>query len=107
MRKIGARVLVVLALVACLGVSQRALAVGFEDSLDDCSYPKLLDLLILRELSFLTMIGGAVLFVPIAPWAAATAWRDFDDVADALIVSSARFTFKRPLGECAGVVAAY
>ena len=107
MRKIGARVLVVLALVACLGVSQRALAVGFEDSLDDCSYPKLLDLLILRELSCWTMIGGAVLFVPIAPWAAATAWRDFDDVADALIVSSARFTFKRPLGECAGVVAAY
>ena len=53
------------------------------------------------------MIGGAIIFVPLAPWAAATAWRDFDGVVDALIVSPARFTFKRPLGECAGVVAAY
>jgi hypothetical protein len=53
------------------------------------------------------MIGHAVLFVPIAPWAAATAWRDFGAVPDALIFSSARFTFKRPLGECAGVTAAY
>ena len=107
MRKIGARVLAVLALVVCLGVSQQALAVSYEDSLDDCSYPMMLDLLVLRPVSLTSMLVGTALFIPIAPFAVATVWEDFDEVREGLIYSSARFTFKRRLGECSGVTTAY
>ncbi len=40
MRKVARRVLTVLALVVCLGISQQVRAISYEDSLDNCSYPK-------------------------------------------------------------------
>ena len=52
MGRIGRRFLTALALVVCLGFSQQALAVSYEDSLDDCSYPKMFDLMVLRPLGF-------------------------------------------------------
>ncbi len=107
MRKIGRRVLAVVALVACLCVSQQALAVSYEDSLDDCSYPPIFDVMILRPLSLVSTVAGAALFFPIALIAFATVPSDMGVVADSLVMAPARFTFKRRLGECASVINAY
>ncbi len=107
MRKIGRHVLEVLALVACLGVSQQALAISYEDSLDDCSYPPVLDVMIMRPLGLAATLLGTALFIPISPFAVFSVWDDVDQVADGLILSPASFTFKRPLGECTGVLVAY
>ncbi len=97
-----------LALVALLGaLPGSALAVGYEDSLDDCNYPKTFDLLVMRPLSFTSLIIGSVLMVPMAPLAWATVPHDFHDVSDNLIGKPYRFTFRRRLGECEGVTIAY
>ena len=107
MRKMTGRVLEVLALAVCLGVPEQARAVNYEDSLDDCSYPKLFDVTVMRPLSFTAMLIGSVLWIPIAPLAAATVWDEFGQVTESLVIGPARFTFKRKLGDCTGVVVAY
>ncbi len=107
MRKVARRVLTVLVLVVSLGISQQARAISYEDSLDDCSYPKILDVMILRPVSMVSMVVGAGLFAVLAPISVFTVWDEIDDVANGLIISPARFTFGRPLGECSGVFAAY
>ncbi len=107
MRKIARRILTVLVLVVGLGISQQAGAISYEDSLDDCSYPKVLDVMIMRPISMATMVIGAGLFAVIAPISVFTVWDEIDDVASDLIIKPARFTFRRPLGECSGVLAAY
>ncbi len=107
MRTVARRVLTVLALVACLGVSQQARAISYEDSLDNCSYPKVFDVMIMRPLGFTTMLIGSGIFAAIAPISVFTVWDEIDQVAMDLIISPARFTFRRPLGECSGALAAY
>jgi hypothetical protein len=107
MRKIVFRTLFAGLLVACLGASTPASAVSFEDSLDDCSYPKLFDVTVLRPISFSALIIGSALFVPVAPFAAVTVPDDFHHITNDLVAAPARFTFKRPLGECTGVTLAY
>jgi len=107
MRKIGRRVLAVLGLVVCLGVPQQALAISYEDSLDDCSYPPVLDVMVMRPLGLAATVLGLALFVPISPFAVFTVWDEVDRVANDLFLSPAAFTFRRPLGECAGVLVAY
>ena len=107
MRKIARRILTVLVLVVGLGISQQAEAISYEDSLDDCSYPKLLDVMIMRPISMATMVIGAGLFAVIAPISVFTVWDEIDEVAMDLIISPARFTFRRKLGECSGALAAY
>ena len=62
MRRILCNAVLGLALVALLaGSPTAALAVGYEDSLDDCNYPPVFDLTVMRPLSFATMVVGAVL----------------------------------------------
>ena len=107
MRKMTLTILVAGVLAACLSVSRPAMAVSFEDSLDDCSYPKVFDVVVLRPLAFFSMLVGAVLYVPVFPVAAATVWEDIGQIGYGLVGASANFTFKRPLGECAGVTRAY
>ena len=107
MRKVARRVLTVLALVACLGVSQQARAISYEDSLDNCSYPRVFDVMIMRPLGFATMLIGSGIFAAIAPISVFTVWDEVNDVAESLIVSPARFTFRRRLGECSGMHTAY
>lgn len=83
-------------------------AVTYEDSFDQCNYPKGFDLVVMRPISFGTMILGAVLFVvPAAPIAALAAPKEIGDVWDFMVGESARFTFKRQLGECTGVDLSY
>ncbi|MCP4003269.1 MAG: hypothetical protein GY725_03650 [bacterium] len=108
MRNLGRNLLVGLVLAGLLGMAGPASAVGYEDSLDDCAYPKVFDVAVMRPLSFVTMVAGAVVLVfPVGPIAGVTAPQQFGEVAEALVVSPARFTFKRPLGECSGVTVAY
>ena len=108
MRKIGWKFLASLSLVAAVALTPSAAsAVGFEDSLDDCAYPPVFDLVVMRPLSGITLIGGTVLYVPLFPFALATVTEDLDVVAESLILNPARFTFKRRLGECRGVTISY
>ena len=107
MRKMTLTILMAGVLAACLSVSRPSMAVSFEDSLDDCSYPKVFDVVVLRPLSFYSMLVGAALFVPVFPFAAITVWEDIGQIRYGLIGAAADFTFKRPLGECAGVTLAY
>ena len=108
MRRMSRNLLVGIALVAALGLAPgRADAVGYEDSLDDCAYPKTFDVMIMRPASFMTMIIGSVLYVPVGAIAAVTVPGEGAEVRDSLIYAPARFTFKRPLGECSGVTVAY
>ena len=107
MRKIGRRALAVVALVVCLSVSQQALAVSYEDSLDNCSYPPIFDVMILRPLSLVATVVGTALFFPLSAVAFATVPADMGIVADSLVMATARFTFQRGLGECTSMMNAY
>ncbi len=110
MRKLIRSTLTVLALAAVVGlVPVKAHAVGYEDSLDDCAYPAGFDAMVMRPLSFATMLaGGAILTVAtltvLVPAALNT---DYPEFAYGLVVPSAQFTFARPLGQCASVSAGY
>ena len=103
MRKMARTVLTVLALVACLALPFSAGAVTYEDSFSNCNYPKMFDLMVMRPVSFATMTMGMLLFVPLGAFAAFTVPDDFPAVYDGFIGRPARFTFKRPLGECNAV----
>lgn len=107
MRRIARNLLAVLTLAAWLGTPGKATAVGYEDSLDDCAYPETFDLMVLRPLGMGTTVLGAALFVPLFPIALVTVGDQMGEVADNLIFSPARFTFKRDLGECTGAAIAY
>ena len=98
----GRRFLAGLSLVALLGLPSGALAVSYEDSLDDCSYPKLFDMLVMRPLGFVALAIGAVVWVPTAPVALVLVPRDMDEVMHGLVMSPLNFTFDRRLGECLG-----
>ncbi len=96
-----------LALAAVLGWSPGAARAGLDDSFDNCDYPKTLDLLVLRPISLLALGIGTGLYVAVAPFAYVTAKKDFRAVTESFVYTPARFTFKRRLGECAGVTVAY
>jgi hypothetical protein len=82
-------------------------AVTYEDSFEQCNYPKTFDLLIMRPISLLTIVMGAVLYVPLAPLALLTVPGEIGTVGDNLVGAPARFTFDRKLGECTSVVLRY
>ncbi len=108
MRRFGRNLLLGMALVGFLGMlPSGAAAVGYEDSLDDCAYPKTFDVAVMRPLSFMTMLAGTALYIPIAPIAFLTVPDEDHQVRDNLIYAPARFTFSRKLGECNGVTVAY
>jgi len=88
-------------------VSNSAHAVTYEDSFDQCNYPKGFDLLVMRPLSLGTTAIGAILFLPLAPLAFMTVPDEIDSVYDGMIGAPARFTFSRALGECTGVDLSY
>jgi len=107
MRRTARNLLVALTLTAWLAAPSSALAVGYEDSLDDCSYPETFDLLVMRPLGIGTVIVGGALFIPAFPLALVTVRGQTAQVADNLIWSPVRFTFARNLGECTGATIAY
>jgi hypothetical protein len=81
-----------------------AAAVTYEDSFSECNYPKTFDLIVMRPISFTTMVMGFALFAfPAGPFAFATAHNEVGDVWRSMVGAPARFTFSRDLGECTGV----
>lgn len=110
MRKLIRETFVALALVAAVGlVPAHAGAVGYEDSLDDCAYPKAFDALVMRPISFGVMVVGAAALIPLAP---VTLWpftlhRDSGEFVQLMVVPAAKFTFARPLGQCVAVSSGY
>ena len=108
MRKFIRSTFVALALTAAVGlVPTNASAVGYEDSLDDCAYPKVFDALVMRPLSFVTMVAGGASLVALAPIWLPVVNRDTPEFAHMMVVPAAKFTFARPLGECESVSAGY
>lgn len=106
MKSFGSRLaacMVVVALLAPMSVG----AVTYEDSFEQCNYPKGFDLLVMRPISLGTTALGALLFLPLAPLAFLTVPDEVDTVYDGLIGAPARFTFNRKLGECTGVDLSY
>jgi hypothetical protein len=100
MRKAGSTLFAVIALAASLLVAGPARATGYEDGLEDCSYPKMVDLFVMRPLGLFSIALGTVLFVPTAPMVALMSRSDMGDVANTLVARPVGFTFGRPLGEC-------
>jgi hypothetical protein len=110
MRKLIATTLAGLTLLAVIGLTPTtAGAVGYEDSLDDCSYPKVFDATLLRPVSLVALVGGATalgLFTVtlIGP---AMLNRDYPQFASMMVVPAAKFTFARRLGECSSMNNSY
>lgn len=76
-------------------------ASSFEDSYADCSYPPTFDLILLRPLGFTALIlGSGIWAVHSVPAVIFTRGRVFDPMKR-LVIDPFRFTFQRPLGECA------
>jgi hypothetical protein len=108
MRKLIRSTFAALALVAVVGlVPAPAGAVGYEDSLDDCAYPAGFDALVMRPLSFASMLIGGTLLVGLAPIWLPVVNTDTPEFAYMMVVPAAQFTFTRPLGQCTGVSAGY
>ena len=104
MRKLLAALALAALMVSVPGISG---AVGYEDSLDDCRYPAMFDLMIMRPISLTATLFGTVLSIPAVPFAYLTAPADAGQVPETLIYSPARFTFSRSLGECVGTTVGY
>ncbi len=108
MKKLIRCTFVVLALAAAVGiVPTSAGAVGYEDSLDDCAYPKVLDALIMRPISFATMLVGGASLVALAPLWLPVVNKDTPQFAYLMVVPAAKFAFVRPLGQCVAVSSGY
>jgi hypothetical protein len=100
--------LLVWTMAAVLGLAAApARAVTYEDSFEQCNYPKTFDLMIMRPISLLTVVGGGLLFLPLAPLALLTVPREVGSVWESMVVSPARFTFDRQLGECTSIDLSY
>jgi len=108
MRKLIRSTFVVLALTAAVGlVPARAGAVGYEDSLDDCAYPKFFDAMVMRPLAFTSMVVGGATLVAFAPIWLPVVNKDAPEFASMMVVPAAKFTFARPLGQCVAVSSGY
>ncbi len=103
MRKMARNLVIGLAIVGCLGLPPVASAVTYEDSFTNCNYPKTFDLMVMRPLSFTTMLVGGLLFVPLGALAVLTVPEDVGTVYGNLVGKPAAFTFDRRLGECQAV----
>jgi hypothetical protein len=108
MHKLIRSTFAVLALAAVVGmVPANARAVGYEDSLDDCAYPKVFDALIMRPISFATMLVGATSLVALAPLWLPVVNKDTPEFAYMMVVPAAKFAFVRPLGQCVAISQGY
>lgn len=105
MRKLLATLLAGLAFVAVVGLTPApANAIGFEDSLDDCGYPKLFDAGVMRPIGLFGLVLGAtgLTLFTVTVIGPAMVNRDYPEVAKLAVVPAAKFTFARRLGECTG-----
>jgi hypothetical protein len=93
-----------LALAICAAPAH---AVTYEDSFEECNYPKTFDLVVMRPISMVTMVAGTALFIPLAPLSLITVGSETATVFDNLVAAPARFTFQRGLGQCNSIDLTY
>jgi hypothetical protein len=79
----------------------QALATSGEDALEECSYPTILDVAVMRPLGLASVLVGFALWVPLGPWTVFTSTNDVGKVTNKLLTEPMRFTFARPVGDCA------
>jgi hypothetical protein len=105
MRKLIRTTAAAIALAAALViVPGPASAIGYEDSLDDCSYPEAFDGAIMKPLGFGAMLLGAgtVVVCTVSIICPAVLNRDYPHFAAIMVVPAAKFTFTRRIGQCGG-----
>lgn len=103
MRKTARSFLIGSVLLGLLGAPLPAAAVAYEDSFSNCDYPKTFDLMVMRPITFSTLVLGTALFVPFGTMALLTVPEDVGAVYNNLVGKPAAFTFNRPLGECQAI----
>jgi hypothetical protein len=104
MRKMA---LVLLSAVVLGVAASPAHAITYEDSFEQCNYPKTFDLAVMRPVSLITILAGTVMFVPLAPLALITVPGEIGTIYHNLIGAPVGFTFDRALGECKSVDLSY
>jgi hypothetical protein len=100
MRKMLGAALAALLLASALFAARPVTANVGEDSFQECNYPRLTDLLVMRPLGTVALVSGTAMFGLMSPFTAAVAPREFPVVFQDLMAKPARFTFARRLGEC-------
>jgi hypothetical protein len=100
MRRIAQKMLVAAGALALIAVPVPADAVGYEDSFQDCQYPEMFDLMVMRPAGLIGTVLGATGFVLLAPVSVITVPDELPRIYDSLLGDVGRFTFSRPLGEC-------
>ncbi len=88
----------VVSLLLC--ASGPAFAASYEDSLEECAYPKMFDAIVMRPVSLVATGVGLALAVPASFVPLVSRRDDLGMVWHQLFLKPARFTFVRPLGEC-------
>ena len=99
--------LTTLALVAALALPSQVTAVTFEDSFENCSYPKMTDLVLVRPLGIAGALLGTGLFVPMGVIGMLTVPGELGTIWNSMVAKPWAFVVDRPLGECNSVTAGF
>ena len=105
MRKMARSFLTTLILAATLALPFQAKAVTFEDSFENCSYPKMTDLVLIRPLGIGSAVVGTGLFVPMSALGLLTVPSELPTIWNAMVATPWAFVLNRPLGECNAITA--
>ncbi len=107
MRKTARRFLTTLALAAALALPLQATAVTYEDSFENCSYPKMTDLMLVRPVGLASALVGTGLFVPMGLLGILTVPGEIGTIWHSMVAKPWAFVLDRPLGECNSVTVDY
>ncbi len=107
MRKTARSFLTTLALAAALALPFQATAVTFEDSFENCSYPKMTDLMLVRPVGMASALLGTGLFVPMGLLGLLTVPGEIGTIWNAMVAEPWAFVVDRPLGQCDSVTVDY
>ncbi len=107
MRKTARRFLTTLALAAALALPLQATAVTYEDSFENCSYPKMTDLMLVRPVGMASALLGTGLFVPLGLLGLLTVPGEIGTIWNAMVAEPWAFVVDRPLGQCDSVTVDY
>ena len=103
MRKTARSLLTTLALAATLALPFQASAVTFEDSFENCSYPKMTDLMLIRPVGLAGAALGTALFLPMGLLGVLTVPAEIGTIWNSMVAEPWAFVLDRPLGQCNSV----
>lgn len=107
MRNFARSFIATLVLAASAAMPMQARAVTFEDSFENCSYPKMMDLMIIRPLSIAGAALGTGLFVPMGLLGLLTVPSELPTIFNSMVAEPWAFAMGRPLGECSSITLDY